>query len=223
MSDPYRLAGLERNPFVAEATPGVAGAHWIERGFPDPPQWRAGHLVQLIGEKGAGKTSHMLRWSEQTPGPYTHIEPGLGRLEWLPTGRVVYWDEADRALLIRVALRHQRRIGGMTIVGVHRSVEAAALAAGLTVETYELPPLTTDDVRRFAAARIVARGAQFASWAHLPFASIARESAGSLRRAGELLHVALAESVSGSERAAGTPSCSPISAGEPDRAADPGP
>ena len=212
MSDPYLQSGLERNPFVAEAAPGVAREHWIDRGFPDPPPWRAGHVVQLIGPKGAGKTSHMLRWVGRATGPYVHVEPGWGRLTSLPTGRVVYWDEADRALFVRIALRRQRHVGGMTIVGVHRSLEPEARAIGLTVTTYELAKLTTDDLTRFAAARIEACGGRFASWADLPFASIARESAGSLRRAGELLHVAVAARVEGSPASASRPA--PISAGD---------
>ena len=66
----YAALGLSGNPFVAESEPGVAADLWIARdGVPSPPQPGQRRLIQLIGPKGAGKTSHLLRWCALAPGP----------------------------------------------------------------------------------------------------------------------------------------------------------
>lgn len=75
--DGYAHLGLSRNPFVlerytarCEAWTGVAQAHWLERGH-EAPQPGTRTLVQLLGVKGAGKSSHLARWRGVQRGPGT--------------------------------------------------------------------------------------------------------------------------------------------------------
>lgn len=194
MTDRYRAAGLERNPFLAEQQPGAAPEVWIDRGLPQPT-WRAGHLVQVIGPRGSGKTCHLLRWKVALAGPYVHVGSGLRRWRALPVGSVVYWDEADRAMRLLPALGRLAHIGGMAVVGTHRDLSAAGSRLGLSTETHVLGDLDAADVRAFARARIRAADGNPDDWVDLPFQSAAAAAHGSLREAGRLLHIAVARRV----------------------------
>ena len=195
MIDPYRAAGLKRNPFVAEGSPGVAEEHWTDRRLPASLTLRPGVFVQVIGPKGSGKTSHLLRWRASAPGPYRHVRPGWGRLRPLPAGPVVYWDEADRALWIKAALAIQGRQAAMVVVGTHRNLSPMARKAGFRVETHELGRLTPKEVEAFAARRIGAAGGEPGQFADIDYDDIARRAGASLREAGRLLHIEVARRV----------------------------
>lgn len=150
MRDPYAAAGLTGNPFVAEQQLGVAEHLWLDRGVTPP---RSGEVVQVVGAKGAGKTSLLLRWL-QGCGPYHHVPPGPGRWRRLPVAPVCAWDEADRVprLLLATAARRAGRCGATLLIGTHRDL------AGVVgpCRTVELPAPTPDEVRRWAARRIAA-------------------------------------------------------------------
>lgn len=157
MNDPYRAAGLLRNPFVIDGEL-VADEVWLDRGFSDAllsPRC----VVQFVGEKGAGKTSHLRRWQAQLGGPYRHIAPGRDRYRPPPgKGRAVFWDEADRiprpilsSYLALVALRRS-----MVVIGTHRDLSEPAERAGLAVRTMILQAITNEDVEEWANLRISA-------------------------------------------------------------------
>ena len=57
--NPYVRLGLQCNPFMAEDTPGVPTQLWIDRGYSNPPSPNQKRLIQVMGVKGAGKTSHI--------------------------------------------------------------------------------------------------------------------------------------------------------------------
>lgn len=143
--DGYALLGLRGNPFVleryaprGEPWEGVAAEHWLERGHSAPPPPSAGLLVQLLGVKGAGKSSHLARWRSEQPGPYAYYpREYLGRWHRPPLGPICYWDEACRipALLLGPALLEARRQRATVCVGTHRDLGPAARAAGLQVQT----------------------------------------------------------------------------------------
>lgn len=143
-TDGYTRLGLVGNPFVAEPTPGVAQAHFTDVGLPPPPP--AG-VVELVGPRGAGKTTHLLRWCRLRGGRYTHI----GRVgpAWPPLGPAAAWDEADRLprALLRARLGSARRRGALVLLATHT-------ATGLADTTVVMPPPTAATVTAFAARRI---------------------------------------------------------------------
>jgi hypothetical protein len=193
--NPYHRAGLRLNPFAHDAVP-PHSPDWVERGLPPEPAPGGRVLRQVIGVKGAGKTSSLRRWHASTGGPWRYVPPGRGRLRPLPVAPLVYWDEADRALpaLRRLALGAAARSGATVVAGTHVDLAAEAGAAGLRVETIALPPITPAELRRWAEARFAAV-ALTQPWT-LPddvALAVAAEAGGSWRTAGDLLHVWVAE------------------------------
>lgn len=195
MIDPYRSVGLDRNPFVAEISPGVAPGHWTDRGLPTSLTLRPLSFIQVVGPKGAGKTSHLLRWRAELSGPYRHVAPGWGRLASLPVAPVAYWDEADRAAWLWPTLRRQSRIGGMVVVGTHIDLSDQAHRAGFIVESHELGPLSPAEIEEFCVKRIAEVGGRPDLLSGVDLESVARRAGASLREAGRLLHIETARRV----------------------------
>ncbi|HHV22086.1 MAG TPA: hypothetical protein GXZ30_11230 [Propionibacterium sp.] len=151
----YAALGLARNPFIAESEPGVEPDLWIARaGVPPPPQPGQRTLLQLIGPKGAGKTSHLLRWRAQAPGPYHYVPPSRGRWRFPPVAPLVYWDEVDRMGLRWVALAYAALRRSTVVAGTHEDLTPIARACGLRVVTYDFPALTPAVLQEWAALRI---------------------------------------------------------------------
>lgn len=156
--DPYQQLGLRCNPFIAEQIPGVAADLWLDRGFSQAPSPGTQTLVQLIGDKGAGKTSHLLHWQQQTGGSYAYYPPGWGRWKIPPVEAIAYWDEADRIpmpLLLR-SLANATRRQATIVVGTHVDLSWAAHWTGLKVQTIEFPIITLEEIRSWANRRIAA-------------------------------------------------------------------
>jgi hypothetical protein len=194
--DPYRRCGLAANPFAH----GGAGepAAWVDRGLPPPPAPGGRRLVQVIGVKGAGKTSTLRRWRDAEPAPWRYVPRGARRLRPLPVAPLVYWDEVDRApaALRRWALRTAARRGATVVAGTHADFGAQARRAGLAVDTVVLPPITAGELTTWAGRRLTAVGAG-PDWA-LPApvaADVAARAGASWRAAGDLLHVWVAREV----------------------------
>ncbi|MDO5682413.1 MAG: hypothetical protein Q4G46_06260 [Propionibacteriaceae bacterium] len=153
----YARLGLARNPFLAEAEAGVEPGLWIARaGVPEPPEPGTRTLIQLIGPKGAGKTSHLLRWRERVPGPYHYVPPTRDRWRFPPVAPLVYWDEVDRmGAAVRAAALGLAGVRGATVVaGTHADLTVPACRAGLAVQTYDFPGLTVAVLQQWAALRI---------------------------------------------------------------------
>lgn len=199
--DSYAVLGLRGNPFVAEDEPGVVPALWIERaGVPDPPRPNERRLVQLIGPKGAGKTSLLLQWRHRAPGPYHYVPPrGAVRFQRPPIAPLAYWDEVDRmGEPVRTAAFAYAAVRGTTIVaGTHADLTRLARACGLSVSTYTFSDLDPATLRRWAAYRIAeaARpGVTPTLELDAPTAQVICDRVGpSLRDAGVLLHIWAAE------------------------------
>ena len=198
MADPYHRAGLRLNPFAHDVLP--AGApDWVERGLPAPPEPAGRRLLQVIGVKGAGKTSSLRRWQAVTGGPWHYVPPGRDRFRPLPVAPLVYWDEADRAVpvLRRRALRAAARRGATVVAGTHLDLAAEADAAGLPVQTVLLPPISPAELDAWAGARFAAV-ALATPWS-LPdevARDVAERAGASWRVAGDLLHAWVADQVS---------------------------
>lgn len=155
--DGYAALGLTGNPFVAEQAAGVPDALWMTRsGIPEPPKPRERRLIQLIGPKGAGKTSLLLRWRASRPGPYHYVAPGWRRWRLPTPAPVAYWDEIDRlaAPTRTVAFRYAAARGLTIVAGTHRDLARPAHACGLQVTSYEFSALTPAVLQDWAALRI---------------------------------------------------------------------
>lgn len=153
----YAALGLTGNPFVAETRSGVAPDLWIGRaGAPPAPQPGRRGLIQLIGPKGAGKTSHLLRWRALAPGPYHYVSPGPARWRRPPVAPLVYWDEVDRlAAPVRTgSLMYAAARRATVVAGTHEDLTGIARACGLAVTTYDFPALIPAVLQEWAGLRI---------------------------------------------------------------------
>lgn len=192
-ADGYTRLGLARNPFAAEQHPGVLPALWLERAGPPAPHGPR-QFLQLLGPRGAGKTSLLLHWRREHPGPYHYTPPGWGRWRWLPSGRTVYWDEIDRVPqpLLALALLLVAVRGGCVIAGSHADRMALARWCGFTCHSYTFPPLTAATLQEWANQRIQAAALP----GHIPVLVLDTDTAteivaqvgASLRDAAVLLH-----------------------------------
>ena len=196
---PYARLGLRHNPFLADPRPGVAAGLWVNREAPATPTPGGRRLIQLLGEQGAGKTSLLLHWRAERPGPYRYVPPprtiGERAGRWLPppVAPLAYWDEADRvpAPVLRFALRRAARCGATVAAGTHRDLSAEATRAGLAVTTHAFPPLTPAALAEWCAVRIAAAalpGSCFAVPGEV-LAEVCAAAGSSLREASVALHV----------------------------------
>src|SRR5262245_23014495 len=146
---------MTRNPFVAEATPGVDVSLYIERGLAARPAPGARRFVQLLGERGAGKTTLMLHWRREAGGSYSYVARGWRRWGLPAVAALCFWDEADRlpGWVLRAALRLAAWRRATVVVGTHVDLGALALRAGLAVETVRFPALEAGEVQAWARLR----------------------------------------------------------------------
>jgi hypothetical protein len=155
--DPYVMNGLKRNPFALEI--GAVPRHlWLDRGSSIAPPANSKTLWQFLGVKGAGKSSQLQHWREQTGGVYHYCDPTWrSRLTPPPVANIAYWDEADRIAptILQNALVRAARVGATIVVGTHRDLSAEALRAGMTnVATIRLAGISRSQLLAWAAQRI---------------------------------------------------------------------
>lgn len=205
--DRYRAVGLAANPFAVEASAGTGV--FVDRGLPDPPPPGSATLVQVIGDKGAGKTTHVRRWRSLVDGPYHYVPRSPRRDRWRrpPVGPIVYADEIDRmpAPVRRAWFRALARSRSTVVAGTHRDLTAPARRAGLAVRTHRLDPADEAILRTFVEQRIDATSLAGGTERALlldddDIALVHRESGGNLRVAESLLHVLVAERVDASSQ-----------------------
>lgn len=159
--------------------------------------------VELVGVRGAGKSTHLRRWNARHGGAFHHVAPGRQRWRFPPIRPLVFWDEFDRlpAPLRRQALWRAKRQGCTVVAGTHRRLAPEAERLGFAVESQELVPLTVAEVQEWAEARlalVALPGSRF----ELPMAvidSVTAQAGSSLREAGDLLHVWLARHARGDD------------------------
>lgn len=197
--NPYLALGLQANPFVLKEQPGVPEGWWIDQGWSQAPAPRAKQLVQVMGPKGFGKTSHLKHWQGQTGGPYCYYPPGWGRLQLPPVRAIAYWDEADRIPLpwLIMAFGWAALTQATLCVGTHQDLAPFAHPLGLSVTTIELPPLRVNTLlawstRRIASVRIPGMPPAL-SLSPEKAAEIVQTAQGSWRDAADELHIWAAE------------------------------
>lgn len=150
-ADAYVAAGLARNPFAIPeddaATPLVPGPATGQA--PEPGRQR---LVQVLGERGAGKTTTLRAWRARRPGPYHWVPPrGASRWHVPPVAAIAYWDELDRlpGWVLRLAFDRAARTAATIVAGTHVDLGPPASRAGLEVVTVTFPPITADRLARW--------------------------------------------------------------------------
>jgi hypothetical protein len=196
MANPYHLFGLQRNPFVIEQSPGVSENLWVERSLScQTPKAKNTTFVQVIGDKGAGKTSLMIHWQRMIPGPYFYVPRTYHRFFLLPPLKdIVYWDEVDRMPLWTFLLYLTiAKIKGYTIVcGTHKNLTTWAKLWRFQVYDVSFPPLDVEIVYKWAWMRIMHASITDAP-PSLPLskkivAELLKKSGNCWRRVGDELH-----------------------------------
>lgn len=209
MTDPYVAAGLQRNPFVADDGGDVGSSLFVDLGLPEPDSGVG--VTEIVGPRGAGKTTHLRRWCARLDGRYHHLPRGRwvrGRTSpanWrgLPGEGVVAWDEVDRLprIVLGVALRRARQRRALVMLGTHAPT-------GLADRSLFLPAPTAAAVREFARRRIAAVAVDGAAVARqVPDAAAAAAIAGAADfcwwTVGTLLHDRCATTIAGGVPAPG--------------------
>lgn len=212
--DPYPQAGLRYNPFIVDDTvregesrldyqhgwQGVQAHLWLERGYSQAPQANGKQLVQLIGVKGAGKSSHLKHWCKQTGGSYRYYPPDWQRFSMPPLEPICYWDEADRIPkpLLYWAFSRAACKGYTVCVGTHVDLTPPARLLGLKVKTIHLHSVSAEDIRQWVALRLQAAELEQGHkllFTQGHFESIAQAAQGSWRSVAKELHVWVAKQV----------------------------
>ncbi|MEB3173722.1 MAG: hypothetical protein VKN60_00805 [Cyanobacteriota bacterium] len=198
--DPYHALGLRRNPFYAPSSLQIPPERWLDWGYSQAPAPGQRQFVQILGVKGAGKTSHLLHWRAQTGGAYFYQPPWDWR-ERPPTsspeGRlIVYWDEANRIPLPTLlwSLGRAYRYSLTVVVATHWNLAPWAQMMGFPVQTRRLGRLTPELLQAWISRQLQAE----LIFSDLPapdleltpemLAEIAAQSQGSWRQAASFLH-----------------------------------
>ncbi len=109
-------------------------------------------VVQLLGKKGAGKTSHLLAILRHRPeAAYVHIPEGQRRE--IPEARLILIDEAQR--LTRRQKRHLFRSDTPLVLGTHTDFSARLTRCGRSVLSVHVHrQMTVERLHRLINARI---------------------------------------------------------------------
>jgi len=147
--DPYYSFGLRRNPFFAPQDLLIERDRWLDFGYSQAVSSGQRLFVQFLGKKGAGKTSHLLHWQQQTGGQYFYQAPW--QWQTLPPCQpdhrgtaIAYWDEANRIPLPTLiwALRQAYKLQLTVVVGSHQNLVPFARFVGYKTQTIDLDHLT---------------------------------------------------------------------------------
>lgn len=203
ISDPYQALGLKHNPFKAEeidlqcreAWRGIDAKRWLERGYSQAPQPQSRQFIQLLGVKGAGKSSHLAHWRQQESGPYHYVDRRWSKRWKQPLlAPICYWDEVCRMpkMLLWPSLLKASLAGHTICVGTHKDLSVEARFFGFSVTTIAFGKLTTSEVEQWAKAHIQAAAFQAEPALKLSASlaeQMAKQAKGSWRDLGENLHV----------------------------------
>ena len=207
--DPYHRLGLKRNPFIAPESLVISNDRWLDFGYSIPPLPYQRLFVQIIGQKGSGKTSHLLHWQQQTGGDYFYQRPGDWRSQ-PPISAIAFWDEANRIPLpTLIKCLHQAYQQGSTlVVGTHRNMGIFARSIGFPVKTIRLSTLNPDSLFAWMQLHLAAERLSPDIPIRLTFspelaATIVAQSWGSWRKAAGLLHRWVAQAAKEATRTSG--------------------
>jgi len=201
--EPYHAVGLKSNPFVAEPMSGVDPKLWIDSGYSNPPPTGERLFIQFLGEKGAGKTSHLLHWRSQTNGSYSYFPDSWERWYLPKVEKISYWDEANRIPfpLLAIALKQAYDRHSTIVAGTHNDLAWIARAIGfrkiktIRLETISLEMFLVWVEKRLEAVRLSPEVEIKLQLERLDALKILARSGASWRRASVYLHIWAAEEV----------------------------
>lgn len=187
MTSLYARVGLTRNPFVADPP---NRTDIVDRGIELP----SNPVVQVVGARGAGKTSLLRAWHRKHAGDYHYVNAAVPTVPGA-NGARAFWDEADR-LPMRVIRRRARLAmggGGQLVVSTHQQL---SLSGGLVLILDTIDP---EHLRIWMEQRIAASACNLDSarafLGELPVAETLAVANGSWRVAGDELHAWVARRV----------------------------
>lgn len=195
-SDPYHQLGLRRNPFIAPDNLEISPQRWLDFGFSQPPPIQKRLFLQVIGEKGAGKTSHILHWKQQTGGVYYYCQPGWKRCLLPPVAKIAYWDEANRIPLplLLISLWQASFINATIVAGTHDNLAKFASLFGFEIKTITFSTLCVENLLQWVKKMIEAERLSPSIPIRLELTTdnarkIIAESQNSWRKAANYLHI----------------------------------
>ncbi len=201
MSNPYHRIGLRRNPFINLETLYIPINRWVDFGFSQPPPRQSCLFWQVLGEKGAGKTSHLLHWHEKTKGIYYYCPKGWLSWQFPPISAIAYWDEADRIplLILLFSLISAKGCRATIVVSTHRNVAWIAGLLGFSLRKIYLSTLSVENL--ISLLEIALKAEQLSLQIPIPLTltleqaeEIVQKSQGSWRKAANYLHIWVAKS-----------------------------
>ena len=194
----YESMGLAKNPFAYGAD-GLDPGSFSDHMQIAPPQPSQGQFLQLLGDRGVGKSTHLRHWHATVGGDYCHVAHRNG--PELPIGPLVYWDEVDRLpkRRIRRSLQAAASISATVVVGTHRDLAPLARSIGLIDATVCFEPIEVDVLARWTQARIERVKLAETGFGFPPdvLRAIATQAGPSMRTAGDLAHIWVARQARG--------------------------
>lgn len=198
--DPYHKLGLRRNPFIAPENLEIPSQLWLDFGVSQSPPIANKLFIQIIGEKGAGKTSHLLHWQQETGGIYYYCQPDYHRWQLPPVQAIAYWDEADRIPLffLFISLLKARFLNATIVVGTHKNLKIIPQLLGLKIETIILTTLNINNLLKWVEKHLEKERLSSTTpilWRITPVQAeeIVAKSQKSWRKAANYLHILLAK------------------------------
>jgi hypothetical protein len=149
-SDPraYAHLNLTRNPFGEASAADRAATAVTELGDLPERLARPGFAVQIIGDSGRGKTTHLLALRRSFPeAPWVRIDPGATPPR-IPAGTPLFVDEAQYLSVWRRRRLYRDRARSLAL-GTHVDLRAELARAGFEVHT--IRPAAEVSVERLEA------------------------------------------------------------------------
>ncbi len=149
---PYEHLNLRRNPFGELSLEEWATLAVVDVDAAVNRLQQPCHAVQFVGEKGYGKTTHLLAIRSRFPDAgYVHIPEGQRAA--VPAGTPVIVDEAQRLTWWQRLTTFRARVP--LVLGTHRDFTRELLRSGRTVETIRVENATNAErLQQLLNARI---------------------------------------------------------------------
>jgi hypothetical protein len=189
----YNHHGLKRNPFVFLDLPGVNKEFFLERNYPKIDIQRKKQFIQILGEKGFGKTTYLLHVEKNSTATYKYIPDGLRRICLLPIARYVLLDEIDRypKIMLVFYMFIYRLIGTNIVIGTHADLSHISKLFGFETVCFEFEELSLEFLKAWMVKRLIKEqeGAEPPMPCDKTLLDILEKSNNSLREATILLHI----------------------------------